>query len=161
DRRADLVQQRQNGIAVQHLLQGEILDGWHLRREKLVEDGIRWRPLSRPLRMQMRLWPQVVTFGSHKASFGLFKIDPCRLPVNIILVRGPTSSWLVDYVHCITLAQEELCPAFTTIWCSSEVGSGLTSAVDHDDRPRVCLPARDLELGIEVPSHDSPTLHGR
>src|SRR4029453_12762319 len=74
DRRADLVEQRQNGIAVQLLLQCEVLNGWQLRCEKLIEDWIADRSRPWPLRMKVRLRPKVVTLGCNKALLRTVRI---------------------------------------------------------------------------------------
>ena len=52
---------------LQLLLQGEVLNGWQLRSEKLIEDWIADRSRPWPLRMEVRLRPQVVTLGCNKA----------------------------------------------------------------------------------------------
>src|SRR4029453_4192553 len=56
DRRADLVEQRQNGIAVQLLLQCEVLNGWQLRCEKMIKNLNAARSRPPPTRIKRAFW---------------------------------------------------------------------------------------------------------
>src|SRR5262245_61211433 len=101
--------------------------------------------------MQMRLRPAVVTIRRDETPFGGVEIELRRRPVNIRLVRGSASSRLVHNVHRITLSQEELGPTFTAVRCTGKVSPGLSSPMNHDNRPWMRPPAGDLELGVKVP----------
>src|SRR4029453_1317612 len=161
DRRADLVQQRQNGIAVQLLLQGEVLNGRQLRSKKLIEDWISDRARSWPLRMKMRLRPKAVTLGCDKALLRIVGIKLCGTSVHVSFVSGAASSWLFYDIHGIALSTKKLGPPLAAVRRASEVGPRLAAPVDHDNGPRMCLAAWNLELGVQVAAHHSPAVDRR
>ena len=68
DRRADLVEQRRAGVAIELLLLGEILQRRKLRGVERVEDRIAGLRRARPLGVQMRLRPQSYSAPARRSA---------------------------------------------------------------------------------------------
>jgi len=75
NRWAHPLQQRHESIPVQFPLQCEVLNRPQLRRVELVEDRIAGNSLPRPLCVQVRLRPEIVTLRCGKPALGRFKIQ--------------------------------------------------------------------------------------
>ena len=88
DRRADLVEERDQRGAVEFLLLGKAHDRRKLRRVELVERGIAGLSGPRPLRVQMRLRPQLETFWSDETLLGEIEARRLHRPVQLRPVRG-------------------------------------------------------------------------
>jgi hypothetical protein len=67
DGRTDPVQQRDQRVAIELLLPGKARKRGKLRGIELIESGIAGLAGARPLRVQMRLRPLMVTLGRDKA----------------------------------------------------------------------------------------------
>ena len=68
-------------------------------------------------------------------------------------VRRSATSWLVNNVDRVSLAQKELRPAFAAVRGPCEIRSRLAAAMDHHDRPCMRLFRRDLELDVQLSAH--------
>src|ERR1700730_2005231 len=118
DRRADLPEQIQNRIAIQRLLDREIINRRHLRSVELIEHGIARRRLSGPLGVQMCLRPIVILLRSDESASR--KVDTpvtCRT-VKVGLKCRSASSDLINHVNGVALPQKVLGPTLPAIWGS-------------------------------------------
>ena len=154
DRRADLVEQRDQGIAVQELLLGEIRD---LRQEaRHHHDGgsvVRFTG-ARPLRVQMRLRPELELLLLEVAPQRAFDIADARGAVGCGVVAGAAAPRLVHHVDRVALPHEILRPALAAIGRAQIGGAGTRAAVHHHDRIRMGLLGRNAILHVHLAGDD-------
>ena len=153
DRRADLVEQRDQRVAVDLLLLGEAHQRGKLRGVERVEIRIARLAGAGPLRVVLRLRPLIVALGRDEALQRALEIRLRHRPHARRPVAGAAARDLIDYVDGIAAAHEILRPAFAAVRRAGEIGAGLAAAVDHDDGVGVKLLLRDHEFGVEVPDH--------
>ena len=151
DRRADLVEQRHQRIAVELLLLGKAHDRWKLRGVELIEHGIARLAGSRPLRVEMRLRPLLVALGRDEALLDEIDARGLHRPVDLRPVRGASARHLVDHIDGIAPAHEILRPALAAVGRAGEVGAGLAAAVHHHDRIGMAATRRDHVLDVHMP----------
>ena len=133
DGRPDPVEERDAGIAVELLLLAVIGQRLELRGVEGIERRIAGLAGSGPLRVPLRLRPEIETLGRDEALLGALEIGGRHRPLRQRPVRGAAARHLIDHVDCVPAAQEILRPAFAAVGGGGEIGAGLAAAVDHHD----------------------------
>ena len=121
-----------------------------------VENRIAGLGGARPLRVQMRLRPEIVALRRRKTLQRAIEVRCGDGAVALRPIAGAAARDLIDDIDRIAAAQEILCPAFAAVRRAGEIGSGLAAAMDHDDRVGMREFLRDLEFGVELPDHRRP-----
>ncbi len=86
------------GVMVELLGKCGVLDGLYLRRVELIEDTIADPPTPRPLRVQVRLGPQVEVLRHGEPLLDSFGVAAAERAVDLLTVGRSTTARLVDDV---------------------------------------------------------------
>src|SRR5579864_1819190 len=148
---ADFVDQRDEGVAIQDLLLGEIGDARQLRCKELIEGRITRLVAARPLRMEGSLRPETLALQRHETLLHAFGLGVTGGAINFGTIGGTATPDLVDDIDGVAAAQKMLGPTFAAIRGAGEVDARLTAAVNHDDGIRMRSVLRNLKFGIELP----------
>ena len=111
------------------------------------------RPRARPLRVQLRLRPQIEDLRCGKAGFDRLRGKGGELSVDIGQPRRAAARRLVDHVDGVALADKIIRPAGTAVGRAHPVGRRLRRAMDQHQRIALARMARDQHLDIHLAVH--------
>jgi hypothetical protein len=73
--------------------------------------------------------------------------------VKAVQICAAAAAGLIHNIDRVAFAQEKLCPAFPAVGRPREIGPGLCSAVNENDRIGVTLMGWNLEFRIDLSAH--------
>ncbi len=124
-----------------------------MRRVELIECRVAGLALAGPLRMQMRLGPQIEMLRGGEALLGGVGIHGACGAVAPRLVCGAASAGLIHHINRVTLPKKKLRPSLAPVRSACEISPGLVAAMDHYDGPGMGLLGGDLKLGVQLAAH--------
>ena len=146
----DLVDERHQRVAVEDLLLGEVLDLRQIARDHLQRDRIVGRAAAGPLRVQMRLRPELVFRLREVAALAAVAVRHLPGPVALGEIAGASAPGLVHHIDGVTLAHEILRPALAAVGRAEIGGGGTGAAMDHDDGIGMRLLRRNAEIHVHL-----------
>ena len=148
DRGADLVEQRDRGVAVDRLADLGIADHGQRLRHELIEDRIADGAAARPLRVQFRLREKVVFLIGDEIALDRFWRSHRLRPIDRFDIGRAAAADLVHDVDGIALGEEILAPSIAAVGRAHVACAGETAAFDHHDRVGMRAVGRDVVFDI-------------
>ena len=150
DCRADPVEQRDHGIAVDRLADFGIADHGMRLRHELVEDRIADGAAARPLGVQFGLREEIVFRIVDEIALDELRRAHSLPPVDRIDIGRAAAADLIHDVDRIAPGEEILAPAIAAVGRAHVARAGEAAALDHHDRVGLRAVGRDevFDIGL-------------